>query len=114
MCLVEVAESNRLLPSCLTAGWPTAWTSTPQRRGFAGISEDDRRTAVRREPQPRRCSVCVANTHCELQDLAVKVGMDHVRYEYQFPLLPVDADAQAVRHRPQPLHPVYPLRPRLR
>jgi bidirectional [NiFe] hydrogenase diaphorase subunit len=32
----------------------------------------------------------VANGHCELQDLAVNVGMDHVRFEYQFPKLPVD------------------------
>src|SRR5207253_7657647 len=36
------------------------------------------------------CSVCVANGHCELQDLAVSVGVDHVRYEYQFPALKVD------------------------
>ena len=34
--------------------------------------------------------MCVANGHCELQDLAAAVGMDHVRFEYQFPLLPVD------------------------
>ncbi len=31
------------------------------------------------------CSVCVANGACELQDLAVQVGMDHVRYEYLAP-----------------------------
>ena len=36
------------------------------------------------------CSVCVANGHCELQDLAAAAGMDHVRFEYQYPLLPVD------------------------
>ena len=31
------------------------------------------------------CSVCVANGHCELQDQAAEQGMDHVRFEYQFP-----------------------------
>ena len=36
------------------------------------------------------CSVCVANGHCELQDQAAAAGVDHVRYEYQYPLLPVD------------------------
>jgi bidirectional [NiFe] hydrogenase diaphorase subunit len=36
------------------------------------------------------CSVCVANNHCELQDLAMHVGMDHVRYEYQNPSCQVD------------------------
>jgi bidirectional [NiFe] hydrogenase diaphorase subunit len=36
------------------------------------------------------CSVCVANGHCELQDLAIAVGMDHVRYEYLSPERAVD------------------------
>jgi bidirectional [NiFe] hydrogenase diaphorase subunit len=36
------------------------------------------------------CSVCVANGNCELQELAIAVGMDHVRFEYQSPKLPVD------------------------
>ena len=31
------------------------------------------------------CSVCVANGNCELQDLAIEMGMDHVRLDYQFP-----------------------------
>jgi bidirectional [NiFe] hydrogenase diaphorase subunit len=28
------------------------------------------------------CSVCVVNGHCELQDLASRAGIDHVRYDY--------------------------------
>jgi bidirectional [NiFe] hydrogenase diaphorase subunit len=32
----------------------------------------------------------VANGNCELQDLAAAVGMDHVRYEYVFPVAAVD------------------------
>jgi bidirectional [NiFe] hydrogenase diaphorase subunit len=32
----------------------------------------------------------VANRHCELQDLAVKLGMDHVRYDYLNPACDVD------------------------
>ncbi|MEA5467187.1 hypothetical protein VB741_25955 [Leptothoe sp. PORK10 BA2] len=36
------------------------------------------------------CAVCVANGNCELQDLAVDLGMDHVRFAYQHPLHAVD------------------------
>jgi bidirectional [NiFe] hydrogenase diaphorase subunit len=36
------------------------------------------------------CSVCVSNGHCELQTLAYSHGMDHVRYDYIFPLWDVD------------------------
>jgi bidirectional [NiFe] hydrogenase diaphorase subunit len=36
------------------------------------------------------CAICVANGHCELQDLAVTVGMDHSRLPYRFPDRQVD------------------------
>ena len=36
------------------------------------------------------CSVCVANGNCELQDLAVEMGMEHVSLAYQFPQRTVD------------------------
>ncbi len=37
------------------------------------------------------CSVCVSNGHCELQALAQQLGVDHVRFPYVYPKLPVDA-----------------------
>ena len=37
------------------------------------------------------CSVCVTNGHCDLQSMALKLGMTHVRFPYQYPRLPVDA-----------------------
>jgi len=87
MCLVEVAGSNRLVPSCLTqvSEGMDVRTNTPR-------LQDYRRMIVELLFAERNhvCSVCVANGHCELQDLAVKVGMDHVRFEYQFPNLAVD------------------------
>jgi bidirectional [NiFe] hydrogenase diaphorase subunit len=87
LCLVEVAGSNRLLPSCVTAvvEGMNIQTATPRLQEY-------RRMIVELLFAERNhiCSVCVANGHCELQNLAVAVGMDHVRYEYQFPLLPVD------------------------
>jgi bidirectional [NiFe] hydrogenase diaphorase subunit len=36
------------------------------------------------------CSVCVAHGHCELQNLAVTVGMDHSRLPYRYPERTVD------------------------
>ena len=40
------------------------------------------------------CSVCVSNGHCELQWLAQQLGIDHVRFHYVYPQLPVDASHQ--------------------
>src|SRR5205807_6176351 len=37
------------------------------------------------------CSVCVANAHCELQSMAQRLGMDHVRVSYVSPRRLVDA-----------------------
>jgi bidirectional [NiFe] hydrogenase diaphorase subunit len=36
------------------------------------------------------CSSCVSNGHCELQSLAQRLGVTHVRYSYNNPRLPVD------------------------
>jgi bidirectional [NiFe] hydrogenase diaphorase subunit len=37
------------------------------------------------------CAVCVMNGNCELQSQAALAGMDHVRYDYLHPDLPMDA-----------------------
>ncbi len=37
------------------------------------------------------CSVCVSNGHCEMQSLAQDLGVDHIRFPYVYPKLPVDA-----------------------
>ena len=37
------------------------------------------------------CSVCVSNGHCELQNLAQTLQVDHVQVPYRYPRLPVDA-----------------------
>jgi bidirectional [NiFe] hydrogenase diaphorase subunit len=87
LCLVEIAGTNRLLPACVTqvAEGMEVRTNT-ERLG------EYRKMIVELFFAERNhvCSVCVANGHCELQDMAASVGMDHVRLEYQFPKLPVD------------------------
>jgi bidirectional [NiFe] hydrogenase diaphorase subunit len=87
LCLVEVVGTSRLLPSCVTAvaDGMNVQTATPRLAEY-------RRMIVELLFAERNhiCSVCVANGNCELQTLAATVGMDHVRYEYQFPALPMD------------------------
>ena len=88
MCLVEVEGANKLLPSCLTK----------VTEGMQIRSTSDRLVEYRRmilellfAERNHVCSVCVSNGHCELQSLAQHLGVDHVRYPYIYPNLPVDA-----------------------
>jgi bidirectional [NiFe] hydrogenase diaphorase subunit len=37
------------------------------------------------------CAVCVSNNHCELQDLAYRVGLQYVRVPYLYPSKALDA-----------------------
>jgi bidirectional [NiFe] hydrogenase diaphorase subunit len=87
LCLVEVAGSGKLQPACVTR----------VREGMEVRTDTEQLRAYRRmivellfAEGNHICSVCVANGHCELQDLAITVGMDHVRYDYLFPSRPVD------------------------
>jgi bidirectional [NiFe] hydrogenase diaphorase subunit len=87
LCLVEVAGSPRLSPACVTrvAEGMVVRTSTPRLAEY-------RRMIVELLLAERNhvCSVCVANGACELQGLAAATGVDHVRFDYLHPQLPVD------------------------
>jgi len=87
LCLVEVAGSTKLQAACVTraAEGMVVLTKTEKPRSY-------RRMILELLLAERNhvCSVCVANGHCELQDQAVAAGVDHVRFEYQFPSLAVD------------------------
>ncbi len=87
LCLVEVTGSNRLLPACVTAVADAMDVHTATAR-----LQEYRRQILELLFAERNhvCSACVANGHCELQDLAANQGMTHVRYEYQNPSLHVD------------------------
>jgi bidirectional [NiFe] hydrogenase diaphorase subunit len=87
LCLVESGPGGRLVPSCVTevAEEMEVLTDTERLRRY-------RRTIVELLFAERNhvCSVCVADGHCELQDLAVTVGMDHVSLDYLSPTCSVD------------------------
>jgi len=87
LCLVEVEGQQRPLAACVTGVWEGMHVLTSSPR-----LQEIRRTVVELlfTEGNHVCAVCVANGHCELQDLAVQVGMDHSRLLYRFPQRPVD------------------------
>jgi bidirectional [NiFe] hydrogenase diaphorase subunit len=87
LCLVEVAGSSRLLPACVTkvADGMSVQTATPRLREYRKMIVE-----LLLAERNHVCSVCVANGHCELQDLAASNGVDHVRFDYRFPRLDMD------------------------
>lgn len=87
VCLVETGESGRLMPACVTKVSEEMVVRTDSER-----LRQYRRTIVELLFAERNhvCSVCVANGNCELQDLAIEVGMDHVSLDYMDPECEVD------------------------
>lgn len=88
VCLVEIKGTPKLLPACVTI--PT--------EGMEVVTDSERLRAYRRtitemlfSERNHVCAVCVSNGNCELQTLAQKVGVTHLRVPYLYPRLPVDA-----------------------
>jgi bidirectional [NiFe] hydrogenase diaphorase subunit len=88
LCLVEIAGSAKLQPACLTKATEGLVVTTT-----SGTLNAYRRQIVELLLAERNhiCSVCIANTRCDLQDLAVSMELHHVRYEHQAPALDLDA-----------------------
>lgn len=88
LCLVEVKGSPKLFPACtttVTEGMEVFTDSERLRRYRLQILE------LLFSERNHICSVCVSNGHCELQAMASKLGMTHVRLPYRYPNLSVDA-----------------------
>ncbi len=88
LCLVEIEGSAKLQPAC---------TAKPV-EGMVIRTNTDRLKKYRRtivellaSEGNHQCAVCVVNGHCELQNLAYEVGLDHVRVPYLFPSKRLDA-----------------------
>jgi bidirectional [NiFe] hydrogenase diaphorase subunit len=87
LCMVEVSGIPRLLPAC----------TTPVQDGMSVTTNSVKLARYRRiaielllVERNHICAVCVSNGHCELQAMATKLGVTHVRYAYNYPKLPVD------------------------
>jgi bidirectional [NiFe] hydrogenase diaphorase subunit len=87
LCLVEIEGTNKLLPACVTevAEGMVVQTQTPKLQSYRRMTVE-----LLFAEGNHVCSVCVANGNCELQDMAIEVGMDHSRFPYRFPDRPID------------------------
>jgi bidirectional [NiFe] hydrogenase diaphorase subunit len=87
LCLVEVSGVSRMLPACTTPVQPGMSVTTSSEN----LSHHRLRALELLFVERNHiCAVCVANGHCELQNLAQNLGLDHVRLPYNYPRLPVD------------------------
>lgn len=88
LCIVEVAGTNKLLPACTTkvAEGMEITTSSPRLNKYRLMLLE-----LLFAERNHVCAVCVANGHCDLQSLAMKNGMTHVRFPYLYPTATVDA-----------------------
>ncbi len=87
LCMVEIAASPKLHAACATecTEGMTVRTTSPRLKQY-------RKMIVEMLFAERNhvCSVCVSNGHCELQNMATKLEIDHVRFPYRFPRMEVD------------------------
>jgi bidirectional [NiFe] hydrogenase diaphorase subunit len=88
LCMVEIKGSAKLHPACVTLIQEGMEVTTQSERLL-----HYRRTIIHLLFSERNhvCAVCVSNGHCELQDLARHLGIDHVDFPYLYPALSVDA-----------------------
>jgi bidirectional [NiFe] hydrogenase diaphorase subunit len=88
LCLTEVEGTSKLLAACTTS----VAEGMKVRTGSARLAEYRRMILELLFAERNHvCSVCVSNGHCDLQGLAQELGVDHIRFPYVYPKLPVDA-----------------------
>lgn len=88
ICLCEVKGSPKLFPACTTL----------VQEGMEVTTQSERLNRYRKQivellftERNHVCSVCVSNGHCELQAMAVYLGITHVTMPYLYPKVEVDA-----------------------
>ncbi len=88
LCMVEIQGSPKLFAACVT----------PANTGMDVVTNSDKLKEYRKNAiqmilaeRTHICSVCVANNSCELQKLANELGVDHVKFEREWPREPVDS-----------------------
>jgi bidirectional [NiFe] hydrogenase diaphorase subunit len=91
LCIVEVKGTNKLLPAC----------ATRVSEGMEVTAHSERLNQYRKmivellfAEGNHICSVCVVNGNCELQWLAQRLGVDHIRFPYLYQHRTVDASHQ--------------------
>ena len=87
LCLVEIEGQKKPQASCVTgvAEGMVVRSDTPALRARRKLIVE-----LLFAERNHICSVCVMNGGCELQDLAAQLGVDHIRFQPQYPHLAVD------------------------
>ena len=87
ICVVEVSGTDRLLPAC----------TTPIQDGMSVTTNSAKLVRYRRIAlellfieRNHICSVCISNGHCELQSMASALGVNSVRFAYNYPKRALD------------------------
>jgi bidirectional [NiFe] hydrogenase diaphorase subunit len=87
LCLVEIKGSPRLQPACVLK----------IEEGMEVATESSRLLKYRQmiielifSERNHICAVCVSNGHCDLQAMAQRLGVNHIRYDYLHPQFKVD------------------------
>jgi len=88
LCLVEVAGTPKLLAACVTRVQEGMEVTVDSPR-----LHEHRRMVIELLFSERNhvCSVCVANGHCDLQEMAERLGVTHIEMPYLHPQQKVDA-----------------------
>jgi len=88
LCIVEITGTPKLMPACATkvSEGMEVKTVSPRLHKYRQMILE-----LLFAERNHVCSVCVANGHCELQDLGAAHGLSHVRFPYLYPAASVDA-----------------------
>ncbi|MCB1068782.1 MAG: bidirectional hydrogenase complex protein HoxU [Kiritimatiellae bacterium] len=88
LCIVEIEGMRRPLPACCTKAAEGMKVTTQTEK-----LQEYRRTTLEMilSEGNHICAVCVSNGHCELQELARQLGVDHIRLPMLNPNREVDA-----------------------
>ncbi|QKF83228.1 bidirectional hydrogenase complex protein HoxU [Halarcobacter ebronensis] len=88
ICLVEVKGSKNLVPAC----------TSKIKEGMEVITNSEKIASHRKmvlsmifAERTHTCSVCVSNGHCELQDQAIELGLEHSYVPYIHKHFEIDA-----------------------
>ncbi len=97
LCVVEIDGERRVVPSC----------TYPAREGLVVRTKTEKLESYRRRTiellfaeRNHYCMYCEQSGDCELQALAYRYQIDHLRYAYAYPRLPVDtlSEFMAIDH----------------
>ena len=88
LCMVQAKGNNKLMPACVTAVQEGMEIETETPTLIANRKMIVEMLFVEGN---HICSVCVSNGHCELQNMAQIVQIDHIEMAYRNPQREVDA-----------------------